>query len=412
MRLFTAVVLAALMRSAPVLGAQQIDVSPSRRGRDRRRRVSAVLGLIAAGLSTSLAACGASPRASILPVGEASFELAGVRDVVEVSQLTGPSSPNRTDRFEVAGQDLGSMFEAGGKTWFAFGDTFSMLTPGMTGGGAGTGLWRSNTLAYTTDTDPTDGITFDGYVVDDTGAAKELLHAKQVDYDEFAVIPTHGFAANGAMYLHYMAVKHFESATAWSTNYSGLATSTDGGETWTKLAAPRWPGDSNFIQVSVAKVDNDLYFWGATHGRLGGVQLMSVPEQDVERQDAYRYFSGVSSSGEPQWSADIQAAETIVDGTVGELSVVWNSHLERWLMTYTDGGTGGASIREAGAPWGRWSDAMTLISAADVPGGLYAPFMHATYTANDGKTIYFTLSKWGPYNVFWYRADLVTKGDD
>ena len=52
----------------------------------------------------------------------------------------------------------------------------------------------------------------------------------------------------------------------WPTNYSGLAKSTDGGETWTKLAAPRWPGDSNFIHVSVAKVDGDLYFWGVTHG--------------------------------------------------------------------------------------------------------------------------------------------------
>ena len=412
MRPITAVALAARMRTALVVGAQHIDISPSTSGRGRWRRVWMGPALLAAGLATSVVACGDSSRVNTLPVGEnASFVLAGVRDVVQVSQLTGLSSPNRTGRFEIAGQDLGSMFEAGGKTWFAFGDTFSRLTPGMTGGAAGTGLWRSNTLAYTTDTNPADGITLDGYVVDDTGAAKELLPAKQVDNLEFAVIPTYGFAANGAMYLHYMSVKHFESMTAWATNYSGLARSTDGGETWTKLAAPRWPGDSNFIQVSVAKVDGDLYFWGVTHGRLGGVQLMKVPEQDVERQDAYRYFSGVSASGEPQWSADIQAAKTIVDGTVGELSVAWNSYLDRWLMTYADGGNGSASIREAAAPWGRWGDAMTLVSAADVTGGLYAPFMLANYTANDGKTIYFTLSKWGPYNVFWYRADLVKKGD-
>ena len=42
---------------------------------------------------------------------------------------------------------------------------------------------------------------------------------------------------------------------------------------------------------------------------------------------------------------------------------------------------------------------------------LYAPFMLPKYTANHGRTIYFTLSKWGPYNVFWSRADLVKKGD-
>ena len=93
-----------------------------------------------------------------------------------------------------------------------------------------------------------------------------------------------------------------------------------------------------------------------------------------------------------------------------ELSVVRNSYLDRSLMTYTDGWGDGASIREAAAPWGPWSDALTLVSSADVP-DLYAPFMLPKYTANHGRTIYFTLSKWGPYNVFWYRPDLVKKGD-
>jgi hypothetical protein len=377
-----------------------------------RRRAWVGLALLAAILATSAVACAGPSDVDMLPVGhEVPFLLSGVRDVVQVAQLTGPSSSNHTDRFEVAGQDLGSMFQAGGQTWFAFGDTFSELTPGMIGGAAGTGSWRSNTLAYSTDTNPADGITLDGYLVDDTGSAKQLLPAQQVDNVEFAVIPTHGFAANGAMYLHFMSVKHFESATTWATNYSGLAKSTDGGETWTKLDAPRWPGDSNFIQVSVAKVDSDIYFWGVTHGRLGGVQLMKVREQDVEQQDAYQYFTGLSADGTPGWSGSISAAKTIIDGTVGELSVVWNTYLDRWLMTYSDGGSGSASIREAGAPWGRWSDAMTLVSAADVPDGLYAPYMLDRYTANDGATIYFTLSKWGPYNVFWYRADLLKKTD-
>lgn len=343
-----------------------------------------------------------------LPVGQnAPFVLAGVRDVVQVSQLTGPSSPNKTGRFKVAGQDLGSMFQADGKTWFVFGDTFGTRTPGMTGGGGGD--LRSNTLAYTTDKDPTNGITLDGYVVDGTGSAKELLPAKQVDNVEITVIPTYGFAANGAMYLDYMSVKHWGSATEWETNYSGLAKSTDGGETWTKLAAPRWPGNSNFIQVSVAKVDGDLYFWGVTHGRLGGVQLMKVRERDVEKQGAYRYFTGLSAKGVPQWGSDMHAAKTIVDDTVGELSIAWNTYLDRWLMTYTHDG-GGASIREAAAPWGPWGEAKTLVSSRAVPES-YAPFMLPQYTTNHARTIYFTLSKWGPYNVFWYRADLVKKGD-
>lgn len=346
------------------------------------------------------------PVVSMLPTAALPSRLAGVRNVTQVAQLTGPDSINKTDRFYVAGQDLGSMFQADGKTWFVFGDTFGQRDEGMTGGG-GTG-WRSNTMAYTTDTDPSDGITFDGYIVDDAGWARELIPAKQIDDDEITIIPTYGFAANGAMYLAYMSVKHWGAPGEWETNYSGFAKSTDGGQTWTTLDSPRWPGDSNFIQVSVTDIAGELYFWGVTHGRFGGVALMKVAAADVEKQGSYRYFTGTAADGTPQWSPDMAKAAIIVNGTVGELSVVWNDYLQRWLMTYTDGGGDGADIRDAAAPWGPWSDPITLVSAVDVP-GLYAPYMLPAYTADGGRTIYFTLSIWDPYNVFWYRADLVTK---
>jgi hypothetical protein len=342
--------------------------------------------------------------AALLPTAPLPSRLAGVTHVTRVAQLTGPGSMNKTARYFVAGQDLGSMFQAGGKTWFVFGDTFGQRDEGMTGGG-GTG-WRSNTMAYSTDTDPSNGITFDGYIVDDNGWAQELLPAKQVDGDEITVIPTYGFAADGAMYLAYMSVKHWGAAGQWETNYSGLAKSTDGGHTWTKLVTPRWPGESNFIQVSVTAIGDELYFWGVTHGRFGGVALMKVATSDVEKQSAYRYFTGVDAGGAPQWSPDMKRAKVIVDSTVGELSVVWNPYLQRWLMTSTDGGGAGTDIRDAAAPWGPWSDAITLVSATDVP-GVYAPYMLPAYTADGGRTIYFTLSIWDPYNVFWYRADLV-----
>lgn len=368
----------------------------------------AILAIVTAGVTAiGVSACSTTTttKENTIPVGDAHpFVLEGVENVVEVAQLTGPESPNKTDQYEVAGQDLGSMFRAVGRTWFVFGDTFGRREPGMTGGGGSE--WRSNTLAYSTDLDPADGIALDGYIVDDMNWARELLSAKQVDHVEITVIPTYGFAANGSMYLDYMSVKHWGEPGEWETNYSGLAKSIDNGETWTRLASPRWPAESNFIQVSVTNIEGELYFWGVTHGRFGGVQLMKVRERDVERQDAYRYFTGISGDGTPQWSAEMSAARTIVDGTVGELSVVWNAYLNRWLMTYTDGGTETARIREAASPWGPWSNAMTLVSQTHGT-GLYAPYMLPKYTENGGRTIYFTLSKWGPYNVFWYRADLV-----
>lgn len=373
------------------------------------RRASGVVAFLAVSAAASLvlAGCSSNEDARMLSTKDLPSALAGVTNVRQVAQLTGPRSLNKTSRYEVAGQDLGSMFEADGKTWFVFGDTFGQRDPGMTGGG-GT-EWRSNTMAYTNDTNPADGIRFDGYIADDQGWAKELIGSKKVDGDEMTTIPTYGFEANGAMYLDYMSVKHWGDPGEWETNYAGLAKSSDHGKTWKKLAAPRWGGTSNFVQVSVTKVGDELYFWGVTHGRFGQVKLMKVAQKDVEKQSAYRYYTGTASNGAPRWSSDIDAATVVAHGTVGELSVVWNDYLQRWLMTYTDGDGAGALISDSAHPWGPWSTPKTLVSASDVP-GLYAPFMLPQYTENGGRTIYFTLSKWDPYNVYWYRADLKKEG--
>ena len=334
------------------------------------------------------------------------FVLSGVANVTRVAQVTGPGSPNATDRFGIAGTDLGSMFEADGRVWFVFGDTFGRRDPGQTGGG-GT-EWRSNALAYSTDADPADGIRLDGFITGDDGRAAELLPSAKVDHSEMTVIPTYGFAANGAMYLAFMSVRHWGAPGEWETNSSGLARSTDGGRTWTKLDRPRWGGDSNFVQVSVARSGDDLYFWGVTHGRFGGVHLMKVPADRVEDAGAYRYFTG-TDSGSPVWSADESRATVVVRDTAGELSVVWNEHLSRWLMTYSNGAGGGVTLREGITQWGPWGDAITLRSQQDVP-GLYAPYQLPRYVGNGGSTIYFTLSIWDPYNVFWFKADLIGLG--
>ncbi|GAA3084770.1 hypothetical protein GCM10010530_08330 [Kribbella aluminosa] len=367
--------------------------------------VAGLAGLAALALSSTAACSGTPSTADPRLDGDqrAPFRLGGVEHLTKVAQLTGHDSMNHTGAVEVAGQDLGSMFDADGRTWFVFGDTFGQREAGLTGGG-GT-EWRSNTMAWTTDSNPADGITFGGYVTDDTGWAKELIPGKKVDNDEMTIIPTYGFAANGAMYLAYMSVRHWGDPGEWETNYAGLAKSTDHGQNWTTLDSPRWDGNSNFVQVSVTNVDGTLYFWGVTHGRFGGVALMRVAEADVEHQNAYEYFTGVRDS-KPTWGKDPAAAAQIVDGTVGELSVMWSEYLDRWIMTATDGSGAGSTIREGISPWGPWGDPKPLVTQEELP-GVYSPYLHPRYVANGGRTIYFSISQWGPYNVFWYRADLV-----
>lgn len=222
-------------------------------------------------------------------------------------------------------------------------------------------------------------------------------------------IPTHGLYANDVMYLYYMSVNHWGDPGQWDANYSSIAKSTNDGKDWTLLDEVKWPGDSSFIQVSPFKMPNgkdhsDIYFWCIPSGRFGGVKLMKVNEAAIEDINSYDYFAGIDKTGEPVWSKAIAEAQLVVDDRAGELSVIWNPYLDSWIMTYLEEGEG-VVLREGVTPWGPWSETTLLVSSTEYP-GLYGPYMNPQYMEDGGSTIYFTLSLWEPYNVFWYKATL------
>lgn len=381
------------------------------RDRTTIRRTAAVAA--SALLVMALAACAGGQSVSVDPNPNKPFVLDGVSNLTEIAQLTGPDAINDTAAVSVAGTDLGSMANVGDKTFFFFGDTFGERDPESIGGQGG--FWRSNVAAWSTDDDPSDGITFDDWVTDDIGLAAALIEG---DHDangaegEVTKIPTYGFAIGETIYVSYMSVRHWGEPGAWDANHSALIVSRDDGASWSSVDDVQWPGDSNFVQVATAPVTEDgvdyIYFWSIPSGRFGGVQLMRVPatEDAVEDQGAYEYFAGAEGA-DPHWSSEMADAETIVDGTIGELSVMWSTYLERWIMTYSDAGN--AYIREGATPWGPWGEPIELVSGADYP-ALYSPYLNPRYVSDDGKKIYFTLSLWDPYNVFWFSVDLERGG--
>lgn len=374
----------------------------------------AALAMTTLAVIAGLTACAGEGIPEVDTDQDKPFVLEGVSGLTEIAQLTGPGAINDTEAAAVAGTDLGSMTNIADRTIFFFGDTFGERDPDSIGGQGG--IWRSNVSAWTTDADPSDGITFDGWSpVDDVGWATAMVegeHDPNNGEGEVTKIPTYGFAIDDTLYISYMSVSFWGQPGAWDANYAGLAKSTDLGETWTQLESPTWPGDSNFIQVATAQVIEDgteyVYFWSIPSGRFGGVQLMRVlaTEEAVEDASAYSYYAGTDDDGAPRWSSEMTDAETIVEGTIGELSVMWSTYLERWIMSYSDGGN--AYIRESATPWGTWGDPIELVSAADYP-ALYSPYMNPRYVSDDGRTIYFSLSLWNPYNVYWFSVDLDKK---
>ncbi|GAA2869926.1 DUF4185 domain-containing protein [Microbacterium arabinogalactanolyticum] len=369
----------------------------------------ALATVVVAASVLALGACSAKGPVAVDPDPDKPFVLAGISDVTEIAQLTGPGAMNDTASVGVAGTDLGSMVNVGERTFFLFGDTFGERDPDSVGGQGG--FWRSNVAAWTTDDDPTDGITFDGWHVDDIGLAAALVEGDHDSNDiggEVTKIPTYGFTVGDDMYVSYMSVSHWGDPGAWDANYSALITSSDGGDSWHPVPGVRWPGDSNFVQFATAHVTDGgtdyVYIWGIRSGRFGGVQLMRVRSERsaVESQSGYEYFAGADGA-QPHWSADMTDAVTVLEGTIGELSVMWSAYLDRWIMTYSDAGN--AYIREGTTPWGPWGEPIELASASDYP-GLYSPYLNPRYTSADGRSVYFTLSLWGPYNVFWFSARL------
>lgn len=331
---------------------------------------------------------------AVATVGQSDTVLQGVEDVEFVGWVSGPDSPSQTDvNYDVDGADLGSMFDLDGTLYIAFGDTFGCCRP--VGGGAGGENWRNNVIAYTTDDDLSDGITFDGMITGEDGKARAVLNKLR---DDATIIPTNGIGIDGRIYLHYMAVGRWGDPGKWTLNRSGWAYSDDRGATWAQPADAVWNGDTQFGQAALLVDGGYLYVFGIHGGRFGGAALARVPTDQVLDMDAYRYWNG------GDWSASRGDAVEIVPPPVGELSVAWNDYLNRWIMTYLDELQRAIVIREAPELTGPWSDSQVLVSGRDYP-SLYGAYLHPW--ASSGETIYFNMSQWGPYNVLLMRARLV-----
>ena len=345
--------------------------------------VAVLMGMAVIGWIPARAQYAASPEATPSDGGRD-----GMGPLREVAILTGPDSINETHtRYLVDGTDLGHTFFHGNELYMVFGDTFG---PAKTD-------WRSNVAAVITDDDPSDGLTFDRMIEDLPGHAQVLIKPSMVPGTEVTIIPTYGVSVGDRMYLHYMQVIHWGDPGRWDLGSSGFAYSDDDGQTWTVDPDATWPGDSNFGQVAIERVGDYLYLFGIPGGRFGGVHLARIAPEQILEVSEYEYWDGAA------WVADAGQATGLVPAPVGELSVRWNSHYGKWLMMYLNEDKYAIVLRTADCLTGPWDEERTVTTGAEHP-QLYAPFMLPAW--NDGPEIYFTMSMFGPYNVWLMETSL------
>ncbi|MCV7386203.1 DUF4185 domain-containing protein [Mycolicibacter longobardus] len=330
-----------------------------------------------------------------------------------VEWVTGPNSPNQTlQRFGISGTDLGILWDNGDaanrQILMAFGDTFGYCR--IQGK-----QWRKNVLLRTQDNNLADGITvgpgavgnrYSGSPLRQANFSKQILPALQLSPSQESMIPTAAVGIGGNQYMNFMSVKQWGRDGEWSTNYSAIAVSNDNGETWgvypgtVRSSSPEnvprahfVPGNEKFQQGAFLRGnDGYLYSYGTPAGRGGPAFLSRVPERAIPDVTKYQYWNGDSGSWVPNNPA---AATPVIPGPVGEMSVQYNTYLKQYLALYGNGGND-VVARTAPTPQGPWSAEQTLIPTGQIPGGIYAPYMHPWST---GKDVYFTLSLWNAYDV-------------
>ena len=340
--------------------------------------------------------------------------------------VTGPTSPTESiSRYGVAGTDLGIMWDNGDaadpQVLMAFGDTMGDCTiPGN--------QWRSNVLFRSADTDLSDGLSIDSAATGADGLAKSIVPRSGLP-GEVTIIPTAGISVNGVQYLRFMSVAAWGQPGSWTTNYSGVAYSTDNGENWTVVpamarpitaavplgdGAPPVDPDWRTAQMSSFLTSGEhLYEYLTPSGRQGAVVLARVPlagsPSPTELDDtatgpprggvldpaAYAYWDGSA------WVPDVRDAESVLPAPASELSVMWNDYLGRYTAMYSQG-YNSVALRTADHPEGPWSAPTTLVDYSVLP-GVYGGFMHPWA---QGEDLYYLVTTWNAYNVFLVRTRL------
>lgn len=322
--------------------------------------------------------------------------------VERVKALTGPNAPVDMRVPDICGTDLGTIAEHEGRLVFAFGDTFGYDNGACRRFGPN---WRSNVIGFSRDADPSDGIVIDDWLKSPDGiaiAASEGAHEKAFTGEQTR-IPTAMVSIGDRLYLHYMSVHGFAAAGGvWECNWSRFISSDDGGATWQEAATEFGGKDSHFNMLALSLDPRDpthLYALGTQCGRFGGVKAARVPAASVLDNSAWEYFDG---SG---WSADPAAAAEIIPPIAGEGSLAWNAGLGQWMYTTLNQNAEAIQLRLAPDPWGPWGEPIELVSGKEYA-QIYGAYLTPSWIADDGRSFYFVMSQFGPYNAYVMKATL------
>ncbi len=353
----------------------------------------------------------------------------------KIEQLVGDFDRERQDstvnltetRYGLISTDLGIPFQHNDKTFILFGDSFGGVTS------------DDDAIAYTTDTNPDDGINLT--FIQNLNGHYRPIQIPGIDQAGYEV-PVEGVSLNGYMYIYH--------ATDWNKTTQNmertvLARSGDNGFSFQYIDDI---STHYFINISIVNIDfsnwqgfpisqdQGLVLFGTGEYRKSSVYLACQKAAKIENPSEIYFFTGLNNSNVPQWSDNEPEAVPLFNQEgIGELSVVYYSIFNKWIMLYNHMDPRGINLRAADYPWGPWSDVQLIFdpwedsgyghfmhvnweyekvdSVHDIGrenewGGEYGPYQFEDLAVEDENTltIYFTMSTWNPYTVVLMKAVL------
>ncbi len=355
--------------------------------------------------------------------GEECGKALSIKNVRMVARVTGDSlpgeklyQPNRTgDDFDVYGTDLGLMWQIEGRNiGLFFGDTSGKGFIINKNGGNGEN-WRSNVLAFSTDTNLDDGLKIDSMSSDSEGKAREICAGGKANPKMYQTsIPTSAIHVGKLDCVHYMNIYDWGAPHGrWLTNFSSIYTSADGGHTWISRKEVTFSSESHFSQIAYAKKDGWVYMIGTQAGRGDAAYLARFRESDLLNMQTYEYWNGKKG----KWvRGDESAATPILRGPVGEASLIWHKKFKRWILSYNYDPRYDKVplIKTYGILYcdteniTQWGASKVLVTGDNYP-GLYGAYIYPLKDQDD--KLWFLMSMWGPYNVFLMSADIIDEDE-
>ena len=287
----------------------------------------------------------------------------------------------------IVSQDGGESFAVPGGAIWAFGDTFkgSRSANGVPHYAGGS---ESCTIAFLPANSPPYPPALN-YLVTTNGAISPFTYLTNEPPKRYRIWPLGGVYLNGHGYLYYSLIEVFGTGT-W--DFRGVG----GGLGRSMTPLGRYErlqphGDWHFPiePTQVLEADGWLYLYGISEANgKQGVILARVRPEKIEDPDAYEFLSGTG----PQFSPHKDAASILVTNVPGQVSVAWNSYLQKYVMASSSDFFHPRQIRfhVADTPYGPWSPPVARVELPALRQGkrlnlAYCAYLHPELFRENGR---------------------------